>query len=83
MEQTVINWAVALAGTLGGFLMNSSWQAVRDLQTADKALADKVASVEVVVVGDYVRRSEFTDNVKAIFAKLDRIEDKLDGKVDR
>lgn len=83
MDQTIINWALGLVSMLGGFLLNAVWQSVKDLQKADKDLADKVASVDKLVAGDYVRRDEFQDMTKALFTKLDRIEDKVDRKVDR
>jgi len=35
------------------------------------------------VAGDYVKKNEFQDNIKALFAKLDKIEDKIDRKVDK
>ena len=56
---------------------------VRDLQDADKRLADKVSSIEVLVAGNYVKRDDLDKSVEAIFRKLDRIEDKLDGKADK
>jgi hypothetical protein len=70
-------------GALVGFLLKSIWQAVNDLQVADKALVDKVASIEVLVAGNYVRRDDFDRMAAAIFAKLDRIEDKMGSKVDK
>lgn len=39
MDQTIINWLLAGFGALIGFLLNAVWQAVKDLQNADKALA--------------------------------------------
>jgi CHASE3 domain sensor protein len=83
MDQVIINWLLAGFGALIGFLLNAVWQAVKDLQTADKELAGKVAEIEVLVAGAYVRKDEFTQSVNALFAKLDRIEDKLDKKVDK
>lgn len=83
MDQTIINWALGIISTLGGFLLNALWTAVKDLQHADKELAEKVSAVDKVVAGDYVRRDEFLDMTKALFQKLDRIEDKVDRKADR
>ena len=83
MDQTIINWLLAGFGALIGFLLNAVWQAVKDLQTADKELAEKVGSIEVLVAGAYVKKGEFTDTVKALFAKLDKIEDKIDRKADK
>lgn len=83
MDQTIINWLLACFGALIGFLLSVVWQAVKDLQTADKVLAEKVGSIEVLVAGAYVKKDEFTDTVKALFAKLDKIEDKIDRKADK
>ena len=83
MDQIIINWLLAGFGALIGFLLNAVWQAVKDLQTADKALAGKVSEIEVLVAGDYVKREEFNQTVTALFSKLDRIEDKIDKKADK
>ncbi len=83
MSQELINWLLLGFGSLIGFLLNAVWQAVKDLQTADKELAGKVSEIEVLVAGDYVKREEFNQTVTALFSKLDRIEDKIDKKVDK
>lgn len=83
MDQTFINWLLGGFGTLIGFLLNAVWQAVKDLQTADKELTKKVSEIEVLVAGAYVKKDEFSTSVTALFAKLDRIEDKIDKKADK
>lgn len=83
MDQTIINWLLAGFGALIGFLLNAVWLAVKDLQSADTKLAAKVAEIEVLVAGDYLRRDDFTHTVAALFKKLDKIEDKLDKKADK
>lgn len=83
MDQSLVNWLLAGFGALIGFLLNAVWQAVKDLQKSDKEIAAKVAEIEVLVAGDYVKKNEFQDNIKALFAKLDKIEDKIDRKVDK
>lgn len=83
MDQELINWLVAGFSTLVGFFLNSVWQAVKDLQRDDKELAKKVAEIEVLVAGAYVKKDEFGASISALFAKLDRIEDKLNSKVDK
>jgi hypothetical protein len=83
MDQTIINLLLAGFGGLIGFLLNAVWQAVKDLQKADKDLTAKVAEIEVLVAGAYVKKDDFNELSKALFNKLDRIEDKLDKKVDK
>ncbi|AEX56087.1 hypothetical protein KL1_0001 [Burkholderia phage vB_BceS_KL1] len=82
-QQQFFNIAVAIIGVLGGWWMRVMWQSLKELQAADSKLADKVSSVEVLVAGKYVMREELSRDISAIFSKLDRIEDKLDKKVDK
>lgn len=83
MDQTIINWLLASFGALIGFLLNAVWQAVKEQQNADKVLAEKVGNIEVLVAGAYVKKDEFMSQMNALFAKLDKIEDKLDKKADK
>lgn len=83
MDQIIINWLLAGFGALIGFLLNAVWQAVKDLQTADKRLADKVSGIEVLVAGDYVKRADFDRTIERLFQKLDHIEMKINEKADR
>lgn len=83
MDQTLFNIAGAVAGSLGGWWLKVLWDAVKDLQSADKELAEKVSSIEILVAGQYVKRDDFDRVANAIFAKLDKIMDKLDTKADK
>jgi uncharacterized membrane protein YccF (DUF307 family) len=83
MDQTIINWLLGGFGSLLGFLLHAVWQAVKDLQMADKEITEKIGQIEVLVAGNYVKKDEFQDSIKALFAKLDKIEDKIDKKVDK
>jgi hypothetical protein len=83
MDQALVNWLLAGFGGLIGFLLNVVWQAVKDLQKADKVLAERVGEIKVLVTGSYITKTDFTQVTDAIFHKLDRIEDKLDGKADK
>lgn len=66
-----------------GWLIRILWESNRDLKQADMALADKVQKIEILVAGDYITRHEVDTKYDALFAKLDRIEDKLSRKADR
>lgn len=82
-NQQLFNVLFAIVGVLGGWWMKTLWEAVKDLEKADKVLSSQVADLKVMVAGGYVRTEQFDGLSKAIFAKLDRIEDKLDLKVDK
>lgn len=83
MDQNLINILVAICGALGGWYLKVIGEALRDLQVADKELASKVGSIEILVAGSYVRREEMERIVINISSKLDRIEQKLDQKEDK
>lgn len=81
--QWVINSAFALIGALGGYVLKSMHEALRDLQIADADLIAKVQAIEVLVAGQYVKRDDMDRLSVALFHKLDRIEQKIDGKMDK
>jgi hypothetical protein len=83
MSQDLYNIALGLAAFLGGWWMKVMWESLKDLQKTDKELAEKVGSIEVLVAGTYIKRDDFDKVADAIFRKLDKIEDKLDGKADK
>lgn len=83
MDQSIVNWLLGLFGALMCILARSLWQSVKDLQASDKELVEKVNSIEVLVAGQYIRRDEVEQFVRAIFKKLDKIEDKINRKEDK
>ena len=63
--------------------MNNLKSSIDLLHIADNDLTTKVQAIEVLVAGTYVRRDDMDKLGTALFQKLDRIELKLDGKVDK
>ncbi len=81
--QVLFNIVVGVAGAMGGWILNTIWGEIKRMQEADTVLTDKVAKIEILVAGQYCKRDEMERLSTAIFAKLDRIEDKLDAKADK
>ena len=79
----IVNSLFVLLSIFFGWLLKTLWNAVTALQDADKELSDKVANIEVLVAGQYVRRDEFQGAMNRLFEKLDAIEDKIDSKADK
>jgi hypothetical protein len=75
--------AIGVIGVLGGWTLNTVWAAVKDLQEADKELAEKVGQIEVLVAGRYITREEFNLTLNQVFERLDKIRDMLSTKADR
>lgn len=82
-SQTVINTLVGLVAFFGGIWVKGIADSIKDMKTTDAELAEKVQGIELLVAGQYVKREELDKLGIALFAKLDRIENKLDGKVDK
>ncbi|TPQ24935.1 hypothetical protein [Methylomonas koyamae] len=81
--QELFNIAITLAGILGGWILKTVWESIKDLQKADREIFDKIHELDKVVAGDYVRKDYLERIVDALFRKLDSMNDKLDGKVDK
>ena len=77
MDQSMVNWLLAGFSGLIGFLVNSVWNAVRDLQTADTQLAKQLSEIETLVAGDYTRKEDFDRSMEKLYRKLDDINDKM------
>lgn len=82
-SQTAFNIAVALVGALGGWILNNLKTSMDALHAADQQLSEKVQSIEILVAGTYVKRDDVDKLSNALFAKLDRIEAKIDSKADK
>jgi len=81
--QNLFNIVIGLLGVIGGWWINAMWTSIKELQAMDRDLAEKVASIEVLVAGGYVTREEFNSALSQVFFKLDKIIDAVNKKADR
>lgn len=81
--QTLFNLLVGLVAFFGGWVLNSLRDSIKALHQSDETLTSKVQAVELLVAGSYVKRDDLDRLTTALFAKLDKIESKLDGKADK
>lgn len=81
--QVLFNISFGIAGAVVGWMLNNLRDNLKALTDADTALTVKVQAIEVLVAGQYVKREELDRLGKAIFSKLDRIEEKIDNKADK
>ena len=81
--QSIFDIAISVIGALGGWILKTIWDAIKELQKDDKELSEKLSHVEVLVAGGYVKVDKFDMVVNKIFDKLDKIDSKLDGKADK
>jgi len=83
MPQMIFNGLFILVGVFGGYYLNSVKDAIKNLQSTDQLLITKLQAIEVLVAGTYIKREEFETMARALFAKLDSIDAKIDTKTDR
>lgn len=83
MSQTIINAIIGGVAAAVAFILRVIWEGLRELQKADVDLTAKISEIQLLVAGNYVKKDELDGVIKALFTKLDKIEDKLDKKVDR
>jgi hypothetical protein len=83
MNPELFQIIVGVAGLLAGFVLKTVWASVRDLQASDQLLTKSISDLNVLVAGEYVKRTDLDVLARAIFEKLDKIEAKLDQKVNR
>lgn len=81
--QVLFNIAAGICGFLGAWVLFNLKESISDLRKTGAALSEKVQSIEVLVAGDYAKRDDVDKLGAALFAKLDKIENKLDQKADK
>lgn len=98
MEQDIFNWAVALTGALGGWILKVIWDMLREMRseihTRDNRLQEDLKKLDIKMHEDFVRRDDFRDSMNEVkqemrtgFDKIDRtlglLFKKIDGKEDK
>lgn len=74
--QVIINATAAVAFSVAGWFGRQLWDAVA-------ALRIDLHKLEKELPIQYVRKDEFSDHMSRIESKLDRIVERLEGKMDR
>lgn len=72
---------IALGGVL--VLSGALWSQVQVVAKEQDRQAMRLQALEQIIPSDYVRRTEYREDIREIKALMQRIEGKLDGKADR
>jgi len=83
MDQTLINYLMGGFGAAISFILRVIWEGLRELQKCDLEITSKINEIQLLVAGQYVKKEDLEKLSTALFNKLDRIELKVDGKMDR
>ena len=77
--QWLINLIIGLCGAFGAYVLRSVSAEQKDMQDAHARLAARMDNLPNV----YARRDDLKDAIERIETVLDRIESKIDRKVDK
>lgn len=77
--QTLFNAVISVASVLGGVMLKSIYDAITALREEDHSLHERINALP----GTYMRRDDFLNFAQRIEETLNRIETKIDGKVDK
>lgn len=83
MTESYIHSLITIAVGVVGYILKILWDAVRDLQRDDENLLSKLNDLQVAIASDYAKREELRAEFKMFREALERIENKLDQKVDK
>jgi len=83
MDQTIINAIFTALGAALAFILRVIWEGLRELQIADTKLTAEIGTVRLMMADSYIKKEDFDKLASALFAKLDKIETKLDHKADK
>ena len=81
--QIFVNLGFSLFGILLGILLTVIFKRIGDLSMEVRKLEERHNVLSVDVPKNYVAKIDFQHMIDTLFAKLDRIEAKLDSKVDK
>lgn len=82
-NQYLFNVAFGIISALGGYVLRTISEQLKNLQKADSMLVDKVQRIEVLVAGQYVTNDALTSVISKLHDKLDKIWDRLETKQDK
>ena len=74
--QSLINICAGAALSIAGWFVRQLWDAVKDLK-------DDIKHIEIDLPSHYVRKDEIRQSFDKIEAMLEKINEKLDRKVDK
>lgn len=74
--QTLLNIGFALSGSLGTFVLYSTWDAL-------KSMRSDLAALQKSITDNYMRKDDFRDHANRVEALLIEIRNDLKHKVDK
>lgn len=81
--QTIFNIGIALVSFVGGIALNRLFIKLDKLTDQDEQLSKNINDISIELPTKYVMKEDLQRLADALFAKLDKIDAKLDRKEDK
>ena len=72
--QDYFNILLGLVAFLGGWWMKAIWSAIQKLEATDQQTLAKVSSIEVLIAGNYARKTEVESAMSKIVDRVIKVE---------
>lgn len=82
-NQQLFNIVVLVCSGFGSWIIRTLFAQIKELQIANAKKDEQISNIQILIAGQYVRRDDLDKLINALFAKLDKIDEKLDTKVDK
>jgi hypothetical protein len=83
MSEGWVQWLLGVGLTVVGWVSHMLWQDVKGVKDSHKETAIRLQNIEVLIAGEYLKRTEFREFQNTILEKLDKILDALNTKEDK
>lgn len=81
--QIIFNIVLGVAAFLGGLIVKSLWDAVKELSKADKELTEKVHNLDIHVAENCVTRDEVKNKFDELYVSMKELGHKIDRTTDK
>ena len=77
-QDQIFQWLIAIIGSLTAWGAKNVVDSVNAINLENHRLDERINGLEILLASQYVRTDRFDATVTALFAKMDRVEDKQD-----
>lgn len=82
-NQVIFNLVLGFAGAACLFLLKLIWDKLNALEKNDKELTNSINKLEILVSGEYVKKTDINPLLQSIFDELKSINKELSHKLER
>lgn len=82
-QQTLFNVLIGAVSAGGSWFLRTMWAEMKEQREQQQETNNRLSALDRTIASDYVKRDHLDKSLDRMFNALERIEDKLDRKVDK